>query len=69
LHFYDDWLFTVQAVKPGMTGWWQVNGRSSVAWPHRAELDVYYAVHWSFVLDLRILARTPKAVLWNRDTA
>jgi lipopolysaccharide/colanic/teichoic acid biosynthesis glycosyltransferase len=45
-------------VKPGMTGWAQVNGRASLPWPERIELDVWYVEHRSLRLDLRILART-----------
>jgi lipopolysaccharide/colanic/teichoic acid biosynthesis glycosyltransferase len=45
-------------VKPGITGWAQVNGRTSLPWPERIELDVWYVEHRSLRLDLRILART-----------
>jgi lipopolysaccharide/colanic/teichoic acid biosynthesis glycosyltransferase len=45
-------------VKPGITGWAQVNGRTSLPWPERIELDVWYVEHRSLLLDLRILART-----------
>ena len=45
-------------VKPGITGWAQVNGRASLPWPARIELDVWYVEHRSFLLDLRILLRT-----------
>jgi lipopolysaccharide/colanic/teichoic acid biosynthesis glycosyltransferase len=45
-------------VKPGITGWAQVNGRTSLSWPERIELDVWYVEHRSLRLDLRILART-----------
>jgi len=46
------------AVKPGITGWAQVNGRTSLRWPERIELDVWYVEHRSLRLDLRILAKT-----------
>src|ERR671931_294058 len=45
-------------VKPGMTGWAQVNGRVSLSWPERIELDIWYVDHRSLLLDLRILAKT-----------
>jgi lipopolysaccharide/colanic/teichoic acid biosynthesis glycosyltransferase len=45
-------------VKPGITGWAQVNGRTSLPWPERIELDVWYVEHRSFLLDLKILAKT-----------
>jgi lipopolysaccharide/colanic/teichoic acid biosynthesis glycosyltransferase len=51
------------AVKPGITGWAQVNGRASLPWSERIELDLYYVEHRSLALDLRILARTPALVL------
>jgi lipopolysaccharide/colanic/teichoic acid biosynthesis glycosyltransferase len=46
------------AVKPGITGWAQVNGRASLPWPERIELDLWYVEHRSLWLDLRILVRT-----------
>jgi lipopolysaccharide/colanic/teichoic acid biosynthesis glycosyltransferase len=45
-------------VKPGITGWAQVNGRTSLPWPERIELDVWYVEHRSLALDLKILAKT-----------
>jgi lipopolysaccharide/colanic/teichoic acid biosynthesis glycosyltransferase len=49
-------------VKPGITGWAQVNGRAELPWADRIELDVWYVEHRSPRLDLRILARTPRAL-------
>jgi lipopolysaccharide/colanic/teichoic acid biosynthesis glycosyltransferase len=49
-------------VKPGITGWAQVNGRASLPWADRIELDVWYVEHRSPLLDVRILARTPFAL-------
>jgi lipopolysaccharide/colanic/teichoic acid biosynthesis glycosyltransferase len=51
------------AVKPGITGWAQVNGRASLPWSERIELDLWYVEHRSLALDLRILARTVVMVL------
>jgi lipopolysaccharide/colanic/teichoic acid biosynthesis glycosyltransferase len=51
------------AVKPGITGWAQVNGRAALPWPERIEFDLYYVEHRSMVLDLKILARTVRMVL------
>jgi lipopolysaccharide/colanic/teichoic acid biosynthesis glycosyltransferase len=51
------------SVKPGITGWAQVNGRASLPWSERIELDLYYVEHRSLLLDLRILLRTPALVL------
>ncbi|MCU1586573.1 MAG: putative glycosyltransferase, partial [Frankiales bacterium] len=50
-------------VKPGMTGLWQVSGRSDLAWHERVRLDLYYVENWSPVLDLVILFRTVAVVL------
>ncbi|HEX8975926.1 MAG TPA: sugar transferase [Solirubrobacteraceae bacterium] len=50
------------AVRPGITGWAQVNGRASLPWPERIELDLWYVEHRSLALDLRILARTARLV-------
>ena len=49
-------------VRPGITGWAQVNGRASLPWADRIELDVWYVEHRSARVDLRILARTPFAL-------
>jgi lipopolysaccharide/colanic/teichoic acid biosynthesis glycosyltransferase len=49
-------------VRPGITGWAQVNGRASLPWADRIELDVWYVEHRSPLLDLKILARTPFAL-------
>ena len=49
-------------VKPGITGWAQVNGRAALPWTERIELDLWYVEHRSLALDLRILARTARLV-------
>ncbi|MFL5823700.1 MAG: sugar transferase [Solirubrobacteraceae bacterium] len=54
------------AVKPGITGWAQVNGRASLPWTERIELDLWYVEHRSLALDARILARTAAMVLTGR---
>jgi lipopolysaccharide/colanic/teichoic acid biosynthesis glycosyltransferase len=51
------------AVKPGITGWAQVNGRASLPWAQRIELDLWYVEHRSLALDFRILGRTVAMVL------
>jgi lipopolysaccharide/colanic/teichoic acid biosynthesis glycosyltransferase len=50
-------------VKPGLTGWAQVNGRAGIPWEERIELDVWYVDHRSVALDLRILARTARLLV------
>jgi len=54
------------SVKPGMTGLWQVSGRSAVPYPERAEMDLEYVRNWSFLGDLWILILTPFVVLAGR---
>jgi lipopolysaccharide/colanic/teichoic acid biosynthesis glycosyltransferase len=55
------------AVKPGITGWAQVNGRASLPWADRIELDLWYVEHQSLRLDLRILARTVAILVRGDD--
>lgn len=50
-------------VRPGLTGLWQVSGRSELSWDDAVRLDLYYVENWSFGLDITILARTVGAVL------
>jgi lipopolysaccharide/colanic/teichoic acid biosynthesis glycosyltransferase len=50
------------AVKPGITGWAQVNGRASLPWSERIELDIWYVEHQSLALDMEILSRTVRMV-------
>lgn len=50
-------------VKPGMTGLWQVSGRSNLTWDESVRLDMYYVENWSIAVDLAILWRTARAVL------
>jgi len=57
---YTDRQLRRLEVKPGITGWAQINGRTSLPWPERIELDVWYVEHRSLRLDLRILARTAR---------
>jgi len=50
-------------LRPGVTGWAQIHGRAGIPWEERIELDVWYVEHRSLRLDLKILARTPGALL------
>ena len=50
-------------MKPGLTGWAQVNGRNAVSWEERFEMDVWYVDHWSLPLDLKIMLMTFGRVL------
>ncbi len=62
-HNYDERERHRLDTRPGLTGWAQVNGRNALSWHQRIELDLWYVDHQSFWLDLRILARTPGALL------
>jgi lipopolysaccharide/colanic/teichoic acid biosynthesis glycosyltransferase len=63
---YDDFQRRRLEVKPGLTGWAQINGRTALEWKDRIELDVWYVEHRSLALDLRILARTAGLLLTGR---
>jgi len=54
-------------VKPGITGWAQVNGRNAVTWEQKSQLDIWYVDHWSLSLELRILLRTVGQALALQD--
>jgi lipopolysaccharide/colanic/teichoic acid biosynthesis glycosyltransferase len=56
-------------VKPGITGWAQVNGRNAISWEEKFELDFWYVEHRSFYVDLKILHMTVWQVLARRDIA
>jgi lipopolysaccharide/colanic/teichoic acid biosynthesis glycosyltransferase len=56
-------------IKPGITGWAQVQGRAGIPWADRIELDVWYVEHRSLALDLRILARTFVLLITGRGLA
>ena len=60
---YDERQRRRLEVRPGITGWAQIHGRAELSWPERIELDVWYVEHRSPLLDLRILLRTPLALL------
>ena len=60
---YAPWQHRRHLVKPGITGWWQVRGRSELPMHENTELDLYYVMHQSLGLDLRILAETVRAVV------
>jgi len=54
-------------VKPGITGWAQVNGRNAISWEKKFDLDVWYVNHISFILDFKILLLTVKKVIKSED--
>ena len=69
LPWYTDKEHRRHDVRPGLTGWAQVNGRNNLDWDHRFETDVYYVDHISFLFDLKIFFLTIKKVLVHEDVA
>ncbi|WP_140487668.1 sugar transferase [Flavobacterium sp. GSA192] len=63
LDLYSDFQNRRHEVKPGITGWAQVNGRNAISWDTKFELDVWYVENISFVLDLKILFKTVLKVI------
>ena len=66
LSWYGNDVDLVLSVKPGLTGWWAVNGRSEVPYPKRCDLELYYVKNASLALDVRILLGTLKVVFSQR---
>lgn len=66
---YDDVAYRRLLVKPGMSGLWQVSGRSSLSWEETIRLDLYYVENWSLMQDIIILFRTVRAVIIPGATA
>lgn len=60
---YGRHLTAIMSVRPGVTGYWQVHGRSDIAFQERIELNEYYIAHQSILLDLKILLETVKVVV------
>jgi exopolysaccharide biosynthesis polyprenyl glycosylphosphotransferase len=63
---YDKWDMNLLTVRPGITGLWQVSGRSNVSYAERVRLDMYYIRNWSIWLDIGLLLQTIPAVLRGR---
>ncbi len=63
LHLYNDFQNRRHEVKPGITGWAQVNGRNAISWDKKFEYDVWYVDHLSFGLDIKILFMTVLKVI------
>lgn len=66
---YTPEQFRMFSVRPGITGWAQVNGRKAVEWNKRIEMNVWYTEHMSLWLDIKILFMTVGSVLGNKDNA
>ena len=67
LPYYTEREMLRHTVRPGITGWAQVNGRNFSPWEVRLENDVWYVEHLSFVLDLKIVFKTVRNVLMRKD--
>ncbi len=63
LEKYEQWYINLLTVRPGITGLWQVSGRSDVPYDERVRLDMHYIRNWSIWLDLQLLLRTIPAVI------
>ena len=64
---YDQNQLRRHDVKPGITGWAQVNGRNEITWDQKFNLDLYYVDNLSFILDLKILLRTIQNLFFQKD--
>ena len=69
LPLYSERQSTRHKVRPGITGWAQVNGRNAISWQEKFELDAWYVENHSFWLDMKILLLTIKKVLQRTDIA
>lgn len=63
---YEQWGINLLTVRPGITGLWQVSGRSDVSYEERVRLDMHYIRNWNIWLDLQLLMQTPMAVIRGR---
>ncbi|HEX2906916.1 MAG TPA: sugar transferase, partial [Phototrophicaceae bacterium] len=63
---YGRWGLNLQTVKPGITGLWQVSGRSDITYEERVRLDMRYIRNYSIWLDLQILFQTVPSVIFSR---
>ncbi|MBX6342529.1 MAG: undecaprenyl-phosphate glucose phosphotransferase, partial [Thermomicrobiaceae bacterium] len=66
VELYQEWHHQRLLVTPGLTGLWQVNGRSDLTFDEMVKLDLYYAEHWSPWLDIKLMLRTIPAVVFAR---
>lgn len=67
LPYYTERELLRHSVRPGISGWAQVNGRNAVKWDDRLEMDVYYVEHLSLTMDLKVILTTIKNVLASKD--
>lgn len=67
LDYYNDFEKQRHLVRPGITGWAQVNGRNTISWSEKFKLDVFYVRNISFILDCKIILKTIKNVMTSKD--
>lgn len=67
LPYYTERERLRHTVRPGITGWAQVNGRNNVTWDQKLEYDAYYVEHLSFAMDVKVLLTTIQKVLGGKD--
>jgi len=67
LPLYSDFHRRRHEVRPGITGWAQINGRNSISWQQKFDLDVWYVEHISFKVDMKIIGQTLKKVFIKSD--
>lgn len=67
LPYYTERERLRHSIRPGITGWAQVNGRNHVKWDDRLALDVYYVEHMGFAMDCRVIFKTIENVLMRKD--
>ena len=67
LEHYNEYQKKRHLVKPGITGWAQVNGRNAITWDHKFDLDIWYVKHQSMLLDMRILWLTFLRVVTRKN--
>jgi len=64
---YEEFEKTRLLMKPGMTGWAQVNGNTHLSWEERIKLDIWYINHWSLLLDFSIIFKTIKVIIFGEQ--
>ena len=69
LHRYNQQQFRRHEVRPGITGWAQINGRNGISWEEKFQLDLWYIENRSLLLDLKILSKTFVRILTARDVS
>lgn len=67
LPYYTERERLRHTIRPGITGWAQVNGRNNLTWDQKLELDAYYVEHLSFMMDVKVLFTTIKNVVQRKD--